>query len=36
MGEVVVRAIAAAAAYLEAGALVTVDPVRHRIRLLPI
>jgi predicted nuclease of predicted toxin-antitoxin system len=36
LGETVVRAIAAARAYLEAGALVTVDPARRRIRLLPI
>ena len=36
IGEIVLRAIEAAEAYLEAGALVTVDPSRHRIRLLPI
>jgi predicted nuclease of predicted toxin-antitoxin system len=36
IGEIVIRAIEAAEAYLEAGALVTVDPYRHRIRLLPI
>jgi predicted nuclease of predicted toxin-antitoxin system len=35
-GEIVVRAIRTAEQYLEAGALVTVDPFRHRIRLLPI
>jgi len=35
IGEIVLRAIEAAEAYLEAGALVTVDPSRHRIRLLP-
>jgi predicted nuclease of predicted toxin-antitoxin system len=36
IGETVVRAIAAARTHLEAGALVTIDPARHRIRLLPI
>jgi predicted nuclease of predicted toxin-antitoxin system len=36
IGKTVVRAIAAASAHLKAGALVTVDPARHRIRLLPI
>jgi predicted nuclease of predicted toxin-antitoxin system len=36
IGETVVRAIAAARVHLEAGALVTIDPARHRIRLLPI
>jgi predicted nuclease of predicted toxin-antitoxin system len=35
-GTTVVRAIAAARPHLEAGALVTIDPARHRIRLLPI
>ncbi len=36
IGEAVLRAIRAAEPYLESGALVTVDPLRHRIRLLPI
>jgi predicted nuclease of predicted toxin-antitoxin system len=36
IGDIVLRAIQAAKPYLEAGALVTVDPFRHRIRLLPI
>ncbi len=36
IGEMVVRAIHAASHHLESGALVTVDPNRHRIRLLPI
>ncbi|HET9401369.1 MAG TPA: DUF5615 family PIN-like protein [Candidatus Acidoferrales bacterium] len=35
-GEVVLRAVKATAAFLEAGALVVVEPARHRIRLLPI
>jgi len=34
--EAVLRAIRAAESHLEAGALGTVDPLRHRIRLLPI
>ena len=36
IGEVVVRAIIASLFHLDAGALVTVDPNRNRIRLLPI
>jgi len=36
IGETVVRAIRAAEPYFRGGALVTVDPSRHRIRLLPI
>ena len=36
IGDIVLRAIHAAQSHLEAGALVTVDPFRHRIRLLPI
>ena len=36
IGETVARAIAAARAHLETGALVTIDLTRHRIRLLPI
>ena len=36
IGEIVVRAINAGSLHLEAGALVTVDPNRNRIRLLPI
>ncbi len=36
IGDVVVRAIGAAGPHLETGALVTVDALRHRIRLLPI
>lgn len=36
IGDAVLRAIQAAYAHLEAGALLTVDPVRQRIRLLPI
>lgn len=35
IGDAVVRAIRAAEAEITAGALVTVDPVRQRIRLLP-
>ena len=36
IGDVIVRAIRTAKPHLEAGALVTVDSFRHRIRLLPI
>jgi predicted nuclease of predicted toxin-antitoxin system len=36
IGEIVVRALHASRAYLEAGALVTIEPHRNRIRLLPI
>lgn len=36
IGDVVLRAIRTAEPHLEAGALVTVDSFRHRIRLLPI
>ena len=36
MGEMVVRALHTCAAHLEVGALVTVEPNRSRIRLLPI
>lgn len=36
IGDIVVRAIQAAKSSLEAGALVTVDSFRHRIRVLPI
>jgi predicted nuclease of predicted toxin-antitoxin system len=36
IGEIVLRAIRTAEPHLEAGALVTVDSFRHRIRLLPI
>jgi predicted nuclease of predicted toxin-antitoxin system len=36
IGEIVVRALHASRPHLEAGALVTVDPNRSRIRLLPI
>ena len=36
IGEIVVRALLASRSHLEAGALVTVDPNRNRIRLLPI
>jgi predicted nuclease of predicted toxin-antitoxin system len=36
IGQIVVGAIRTAAPHLESGALVTVDSVRHRIRLLPI
>jgi predicted nuclease of predicted toxin-antitoxin system len=36
IGDLVLRAIRVAAPQLEAGALVTVDSLRHRIRLLPI
>jgi predicted nuclease of predicted toxin-antitoxin system len=36
IGEIVMRAIRTAEPHLEAGALVTVDSVRHRVRLLPI
>ncbi|MDZ4800398.1 MAG: DUF5615 family PIN-like protein [Bryobacteraceae bacterium] len=35
-GEVVVRALRASLSHLESGALVTVDPKRSRIRLLPL
>jgi len=36
IGDSVLRAIQTAKPHLEAGALVTVDSLRHRIRLLPI
>ncbi len=36
IGDIVVRALRATATYLESGALVTVDPQRSRIRILPI
>jgi predicted nuclease of predicted toxin-antitoxin system len=36
IGEAVLRAIRAAKPHIEKGAIVTVDPVRQRIRLLPI
>jgi predicted nuclease of predicted toxin-antitoxin system len=36
IGDMVVRALHVARPHLESGALVTVDPNRHRIRLLPI
>jgi predicted nuclease of predicted toxin-antitoxin system len=36
IGDIVVRALRASVSHLEAGALVTVDPNRSRIRLLPI
>jgi predicted nuclease of predicted toxin-antitoxin system len=36
IGEAVIRAIQTAQPHLEKGALITVDPTRHRIRLLPI
>jgi predicted nuclease of predicted toxin-antitoxin system len=36
IGEIVIRALRASRTHLEAGALVTVDPNRSRIRLLPI
>ena len=36
IGDLVLRAIRAAAPYFSDGALVTVEPLRHRIRLLPI
>lgn len=36
IGDVVVRALRASVEYLDSGALVTVDPVRSRIRILPI
>jgi predicted nuclease of predicted toxin-antitoxin system len=36
IGGMVVRALRASRSHLESGALVTVDPNRHRIRLLPI
>jgi predicted nuclease of predicted toxin-antitoxin system len=36
IGGLVLRAIRTAEAHLEAGALVTVDSLRHRVRLLPI
>jgi predicted nuclease of predicted toxin-antitoxin system len=35
IGEMVLRALHASLSQLELGALVTVDPLRHRIRLLP-
>jgi len=35
-GEMIIRALTASASYLAVGALVTVDPNRSRIRLLPI
>ena len=36
VGDLVLRAIRTAGPHLEAGALVTVDSLRHRVRLLPI
>ena len=36
IGHVVIRALHATRSQLQAGALVTIDPNRHRIRLLPI
>jgi predicted nuclease of predicted toxin-antitoxin system len=36
IGALVLRAIVATYSQLQAGALVTIDPARHRIRLLPI
>jgi predicted nuclease of predicted toxin-antitoxin system len=36
VGDLVVNALYAARPHLEAGAIVTVDPLQHRIRLLPI
>ena len=36
MGEPLIRALAASRSHLESGALVTVDPVQNRLRLLPI
>lgn len=36
IGSLVVNALKAAYSHLEAGALVTIDPATHRIRLLPI
>jgi predicted nuclease of predicted toxin-antitoxin system len=36
VGEIIVRAIKAAEAQLRDGALVTVDPLRRRVRILPI
>jgi predicted nuclease of predicted toxin-antitoxin system len=36
IGDLVLRAVRASEPHLDAGALVTVDAFRHRIRLLPI
>jgi hypothetical protein len=36
MGEALARALEASSPWIEAGALVTVDPIQNRIRLLPI
>ncbi len=36
IGQLVIDALNAARTHLEVGALVTVDPVNHRIRLLPL
>jgi predicted nuclease of predicted toxin-antitoxin system len=36
VGDVVANALKAAHAHLESGALVTIDPAQHRIRLLPL
>ena len=36
LGETVVRALKEYSAQLEAGAIVTVEPVRRRVRLLPL
>ena len=36
IGEAIIRAIGTAQSHLESGALVTVDPIGQRIRLLPI
>jgi predicted nuclease of predicted toxin-antitoxin system len=36
IGDIVVHALHAAQSHLDAGALVTIDPRHHRVRLLPI
>jgi len=36
MGEAIIEALAKAEQFLRAGALVTVDPRRHRVRVLPL
>ena len=36
VGEMVVRTLTSTRSYLEAGALVTVEMTRHRVRLLPL
>jgi predicted nuclease of predicted toxin-antitoxin system len=36
IGELVLRALSSTRSYLEAGALITIEAARHRVRLLPL